>query len=186
MVQISIQDTTKESKVRIKLSVSLRELNQNCEQIVFPSADLLWDQQPCVGGRLYLLYSGSSQTRHWSSSKSSSVITEHTNEYYTSVYYTVCFCPLYLNHISSCFYPYSAPYALVFFQSGERWWPPATSGQPDHPSDASPGVPWTHLGPVVSVDQFCRSHLHQNCASGLYLTQRLGLLVHAHMCQGLQ
>lgn len=165
VVQISIQDTTKESKVRIKLSLSLCEWNQNCEQIVFTSTDLLWDQQPCVGGCIYFLYSGSSQTRHWCSSKS------------VFVHSTL----IIFARLSSCFCPNSTPFALVFCQSGERWWPPSASGQPDHPSDASPGVPWTHHGPVVSADQFCRSHLHQNCASGLYLTQKLSLSVLAHM-----
>ncbi len=67
MVQISVQDATKESKVRMKLSVFLSTLKPNSEHdecFLLSSADVLRDQQPCVGGCLYLLYSGSSQTRH--------------------------------------------------------------------------------------------------------------------------
>lgn len=85
MVQISVQDTTKESKVRIKLlyltAVCVRLMSKKLFLSTSPSsvsADLLWNQQPCVGGCFYFLHSGSQQTGHRHTSKSPSEVNKQT------------------------------------------------------------------------------------------------------------
>ena len=107
---------------------TLKPNSEHHEWFLFFSADLLWDQRTCVGGRLYLLYSGSSQARHRHSSKSLSATFKHTSDFtprvskvYTCTEYLIDFLSTYYILISvnnillilTCLWPLS-PHDICF------------------------------------------------------------------------